>query len=157
MSGGHSRTSSGLFLEMFTNRTGDARAIEPAVGEQLLRFTVLHEAIGESQHQQRNRDAVGGQELGHRGARPTRSNAFLDRYDDIVARREPEGELAVDRFHEAHALRDVAFSASRLPAPGRASSRRQDRDASPSRRISPRPIGSAFIAFAISAPGPVLT
>ena len=81
---------------------GDAGRVEPAFGEKPRRVAVIDERIGQSELQQRDDDAGGGERFGDRAAGAAGDDVLLDRDQRIVLARELAHELGVERLDEAH-------------------------------------------------------
>src|SRR6266404_2860729 len=84
----------------------DARAqacgIEAGGLEAAVSRTVLNEAVGNTELQQRHLQAQGCKELADRGAGAAECRVFLDGHDGAVARRQGNHKTLVEGFHEAH-------------------------------------------------------
>ena len=80
----------------------DAGGIDAGLGEQILAVGVVLELIRQAQVQYGQDDAFGIEQFGHAGARAAHHHVVLDGDEALVALRQLEDQVAVQRFHEAH-------------------------------------------------------
>src|ERR1700682_5871226 len=84
----------------------DARAqacgIEAGGREAAVSRTVLDEAVGNTELQQRHLQAFGCKELADRGAGAAECRVFLDGHDGAMACRQCNHKILVEGFHETH-------------------------------------------------------
>src|SRR5690606_16005092 len=78
----------GAGAEAACNGRRDALRVQPALGEQERRIAMIHEAIGEPQHEQRDLDTGGRERFADRASGAAGDHVLLDAHERVVLSRE---------------------------------------------------------------------